>query len=160
MTKIFDGNKFAANREEEVRKRITSLGITPRMVSLYFHEDSGSVRYTNLKQEAAERLGINFHAEKRSMAEDLDELKGVVKKYSQNTSLQGVMIQKPSRDVFAEITMSPRIHSKKWWHELISSLGSSFDEAMTFNGWWRRLTLEIDPKKDGDCLTPVNLDRV
>lgn len=137
--KVFDGNEFAGNREKILKKKISELGFTPKMVSVFFAEDMGSVLYTNLKQQAADRLGVNFHPEEVTLETPLKSIKQIINHYSKSGEFQAVMVQKPSRD---------------------SVIGLSEVNKLGFKNWWERITAEINIEKDMDCLHPVNLERI
>jgi methylenetetrahydrofolate dehydrogenase (NADP+)/methenyltetrahydrofolate cyclohydrolase len=160
--KVFEGKKFASKREEVIKKRISKSGFCPKMVSVFFAEDAGSVLYTNLKQAAAKRVGIDFHAEKVSIRDEIGTLLRLLKKHSEDSSVHGLMIQKPAKQVFFEVV------DQKWAGPgVFSTLAKNLKHLISREGmgkgtdeWWRRLVTEIPIKKDVDCLTPVNLDLV
>lgn len=139
MAVIFDGREFAANRERLLVQRMRASGIAPKMVSVFFREDPASILFTNLKQKVAKRVGIGFHAEELSLSTPLNLVTGVIGRYSENRMVDGVMVQKPVREVTAK---------------------SLPVEKLGFDDWWQRITSEINPAKDVDCLTRVNLERV
>lgn len=136
---VFDGKKFVNEREKVLQRRIIKLGFSPKLVNIFFAEDPGSVLYTNLKQQAAERVGIAFHAEEISLKDDYEFILRTISQYSHKKGIHGVMIQKPSKRIVIETV----------------GVGNRGFEA-----WWSRMVVEIDPKRDVDCLTAVNLDQV
>lgn len=136
---VFDGRVFVKEKEEILKKKILKLGIKPKVVSVFFAEDPGSILYTNIKQKAAERVGIVFHPEEISLKTPLESILNIVRHYSNDESVDGVMIQKPKLESVSEV-------------DEVGELG--------FVEWWRRLVDEIKLGKDVDCLNPVNLERV
>jgi methylenetetrahydrofolate dehydrogenase (NADP+)/methenyltetrahydrofolate cyclohydrolase len=161
-TVVFDGKKFAQQREEELRAKISQFDKPPVLVSIYFREDPASVVYTNLKQKAAGRVGIDFRAENVSVRDDIDVLLKNIRNFSQNRRVHGLMIQKPSQAVFE------KLKSQEWANAgvlltLVKNLAYFFSRDGAGKGsdeWWKRLVMEINPNKDVDCLHTVNLERV
>ena len=63
MTTIFAGKDFARELEQKTHikvKRLVEKGVRPKLVSILVGDDPGSVLYTNLKKQAAQRVGIDF----------------------------------------------------------------------------------------------------
>lgn len=63
MTKIIDGKKIAAKIEEELTEKVKKLkeqNTTPKLCVVYVGSDAPSKTYIKRKQEAAERIGIDF----------------------------------------------------------------------------------------------------
>ncbi|OGY16249.1 MAG: hypothetical protein A2785_01505 [Candidatus Chisholmbacteria bacterium RIFCSPHIGHO2_01_FULL_49_18] len=161
-TVVFDGKKFAQQREEELRAKISQFDKPPVLVSIYFREDPASVVYTNLKQKAAGRVGIDFRAENVSVRDDIDVLLKNIRNFSQNRHVHGLMIQKPSQAVFEQLT-SQEWASAGTLRTLAKNLTYFFSREGAEKGsaeWWKRLVMEIAPHKDVDCLHPVNLGRI
>lgn len=138
-TTVFDGEKFALQRESQVKKAAGELGISAKMVSIFFAQDPMSIVYTNLKQAAAERVGIKFHAEEVGLKDEFESLLRVIRRFSRDPDYNGVMVQKPSKRIVIENI----------------DVGEG-----GFSEWWRRLVAQINPANDVDCLTQVSLDRV
>ncbi len=157
---LFNGNLFAKEIEKKLKERILSLPSQPQIVSIYFKEDKHSLVYTRLKQATADRIGIQFTAIDRSFLEPFHELQRFIREESHDQRIQGFVIQKPSRQVFADALSKPAIRSGNWLKDLSELVGTLSDENAAYDPWWRKLTFEIDPARDVDCLTNVNLDRV
>lgn len=136
---VFNGESFAAVKEKSLKERVKTLGFIPKLVSVFFKEDSTGILYTRLKQELAERVGIHFHPEELSYEVPAETAKKVVAHYSNDEHVQGVMIQKPK----------------------LSAVASAPDVGhLGYAEWWELLTQEINPAKDVDCLTRTNLASV
>ena len=133
---IFDGKAFAKQKEQELTQVITNSLVIPKIISFIFVEDEGSRLYTRLKKQAAERVGIVFVAKEFSILDDHEKVISVIKEVSQDKAVTGVMVQKPTRKVFANYSKTD------------------------FNEWWQRLVSAIDVEKDIDCLHPINLQQV
>ena len=159
---VFDGKKFAQKKEEELRAKISQFEKPPVLVSLYFREDPASVMYTNLKQKAAGRVGIDFRTENVSVRDDIDSLLNKIRNFSHSKQVDGLMIQKPSQAVFEQLT-AQEWASAGTLRTLAKNLAYFFSRDGAGKGsdeWWKRLVMEIAPHKDVDCLHPVNLGLV
>lgn len=137
---IFDGVSFSRMRERFLRERVKRVDHTPRIASLYFVEDPGSVLYTRLKKQAAVRVGIEFSEHPASMSESAEVLRHKIRIMSEDDDVCGVLVQKPTKHGFATV------------------IGRDCD--VKYENWWKRLTAEISPEKDVDCLTRHNLDLI
>ena len=107
---------------------------------MLFAEDEAGRLYARLKGKAAIRVGIEVDAQLASLADNIQGLAGQVEELSRRADLDAVMVQKPAKSVW------------------LSSRGQRLGEP--FNIWWQMLTMAIDQKKDVDCLTQVNLQKV
>lgn len=136
---IFDGRSFAQSKEENLRTQIVASKHSYRMGNLVFVEDEAGMKYTQLKKQAAVRVGIEFSVEEMSMHSPIDTLKTKIYEFSQRADFHGTMIQKPA---------------KADWNKLFQKQGGRFD------GWWQMLTNSLNPDKDVDCLMTENLQRV
>lgn len=137
---VFDGREFAQRREAILAEKIRKLRFVPRLGSLAFVEDAGSMLYVRKKKQAAVRVGIEFSVEEMSMGENVFSLQEKVRVYSQREDLHGVMVQKPAKAV---------------WSEKRGRAGGG-----RFENWWQQVILHLNSEKDVDCLTAVNLNKV
>lgn len=139
---IFDGKSFAQEKEVHLKAKVQELSrakIHLKIAVLVFLEDEGSLLYTDLKRECAQRVGIMYQPTYLSLREPTSRLCELLRFFSHSLDITGVMVQKPTKKRWVEVT------------------GGSPDE---FQSWWETLTLAIDPQKDVDCLTPTNLQQV
>jgi len=83
---IFDGRAFAKEIEAALRLRLRSGVRVPKIVSVVVGDDPASVLYTKLKQQAAERVGIEFE-----IRHDLENLEMIGKR----EDVDGMMVQLP-----------------------------------------------------------------
>lgn len=86
MTMIFDGKAFAREIEATLRLRLRSGVGVPKIISVVVGDDPASVLYTKLKQQAAERVGIEFE-----IRHDFENLEMIGKR----EDVDGVMVQLP-----------------------------------------------------------------
>lgn len=94
---LFNGREFAQKKEEELKERTLRLkekGITPRFTAILVGEDPASVLYVNLKQKAAERIGIEFKILRLS-EQDKEKVIQLIESLNGDPDLQGVMVQLP-----------------------------------------------------------------
>ncbi len=139
---LFDGYQSASQRETVLAKRVSELkdqGNFLRIAAILFTEDAGSQLYTRLKQEAATRVGIEYQAYPFSMKMDPELLFPQLEKLSEDFSITGIIIQKPLRSKWMEVT------------------GKTPEE---FQAWWSTLVSHIDLDKDVDGLHPDTLEAV
>lgn len=131
--KIFDGREYAKRKTQNVKLRVEILlkkGVKPTLATVYLPTDAGSALYTKIKGEAARGVGMNFVAREIQDPKDVDAIVSQVADLSSDSSVHGIIVQKPSgkndypRDV------------------------------------WLRIVLALSPRKDVDGLTPENLGMV
>lgn len=134
---IFDGAKFAQKREQNLSTKIQKSRLKLRLCSIVFTDDPASLLYTNLKKQAAVRVGVEFTEELVQISPNPSSLITQIRDFSQREDLTGIMIQKPS---------------KKIWRQVV---GQKSDQ--NYNVWWRQLTQNLPVEKDVDCLHPNNL---
>ncbi len=139
---LFDGYQVAQLRETTLAKRVSDLkdqGKFLRIGAILFLEDAGSQLYTRLKQEAASRVGIEYQAYPFSMKNDPELIFPQIEKLNTDELISGIIIQKPLRSKWMEIT------------------GKSAEEFQT---WWVKLVSHIEIFKDVDGLHPDTLQAV
>ena len=144
---IFDGDQLAAEYETQIKKEVNNLrdhGIKPKIAAILFTEDIGSQLYTQLKSEAAKRVGIDYEVDTFSLTEGTDRVEQKIIDLNQDPSITGIIIQKPWRNTWAKVK------------------GISQDKGIkavrqAFNNWWKFLTSKIELVKDVDGLHPDTL---
>lgn len=133
-----NGLQLAEAREPGLAIRVQQLkaqGFFPTIAAVLFTEDAGSVLYTRLKREAAERLGIVYQLHSFSVATPMVEVLAKIQQLNADPMITGIIIQKPYR---ATTTKSKEDY-QLWWNSLITA---------------------IDQRKDVDGLTPTTLNAV
>jgi methylenetetrahydrofolate dehydrogenase (NADP+)/methenyltetrahydrofolate cyclohydrolase len=97
-TIIFDGRKFAAEKEVTLSNRVLGLKtreVYPKLASILVGKDPASQLYINLKKKAAERIGAEvdiYLINENSKPEDLILL---IKTLNVDKNVHGIMIQMP-----------------------------------------------------------------
>jgi methylenetetrahydrofolate dehydrogenase (NADP+)/methenyltetrahydrofolate cyclohydrolase len=84
-------------------------------------------------------VGISYEPQEMSLTLDPGLIIQSIRELSFDLGITGIMVQKPAKSVWTEVTRS---------------------DPAQFERWWAELTNAIDPAKDVDCLTESNLRRV
>jgi len=98
MSKIIDGKAIAAKIEKETAKQVAALknqGITPKLAVVLVGDNRASRTYIRRKQEAAQRVGIDFALHKFPKNISQTDLATAIKKIQQESKLSGLIIQLP-----------------------------------------------------------------
>lgn len=117
----FDGKAFAKELEEKLRDRVGKLGRKLRAVSIVVGDDPASIKYSELKRAAAERVGIDFLVEKIEGNRSQEIEKRIVELGSRR-DVDGVMVQLPVPNlqgqelatVLAEIPLDKDMDGLRW----------------------------------------------
>lgn len=110
MAHIFDGRKFAEEKEEALKRSVLTLqkkGITPTLAAILAGENPASKLYVGLKQKAAERIGVKFKLIRLDEVRVKDIVR-LIEEYNQSNEVHGIMMQLPiegidSRETTREI---------------------------------------------------------
>jgi len=139
MSIVFDGRAFAqaklrlVSQKVEEGHRQTKKGLT--IVSIYPFEDKASVLYTRLKKEDAAQVGIHYRTFPLSMKQTRHTWLRTVMDANHDTDTQAILVQKPSRESYAQFG----------------------DPTLDFSTWWQNIAEAISPDKDIDGLAPMTL---
>lgn len=124
---IIDGKKIATDRLIELKAKVETLEIKPKLVAVLIGEDQASVMYVNLKKKRAEEIGMT--SEILNLANDCTqaELLSQIAEMNNDSRVTGILVQLPfPRE-------SPMLGKEQETLDL------------------------MEPGKDVDCLTSVNL---
>jgi methylenetetrahydrofolate dehydrogenase (NADP+)/methenyltetrahydrofolate cyclohydrolase len=97
-TVIFDGRKFAAEKEITLTLRVMGLkarGVYPKLASILVGNDPASELYVNLKKKAAERIGAEVDIYFIRENSKLEDLLFLIKTLNEDETVHGIMIQMP-----------------------------------------------------------------
>lgn len=142
---LFDGKSQADKQEVELKAQVMQLAAVGKKITLaavLFAEDAGSVLYTRLKKEAAERVGIEYRISTFSLKVGVEQVMAHIHELNQDPTVTGIIIQKPWR---------------KAWQAATLADGEPKDVRQAFNAWWVLLTSQIELSKDVDGLHPKTL---
>ncbi len=139
---IFDGYQTAEARAIELEQQtqaLTKQGIKVKIAAIVFEEDQGSLLYTDLKAQLAQRLNIDYDRYYFSLADQpLKSVQALIKKLNQDPGVTGIIIQKP-------------------WKKTWKSHREAADNQLAFNDWWQQLTSALRLDKDVDGLHPKTM---
>ncbi|MFH1959050.1 MAG: bifunctional 5,10-methylenetetrahydrofolate dehydrogenase/5,10-methenyltetrahydrofolate cyclohydrolase [Patescibacteria group bacterium] len=147
---IFNGDKLSAQLEQNLKQEVQVLhnqGIQLKIAAILFKEDRGSQLYTQLKSEAAKRVGIDYEVCTFSMTEGTDGIEQKIIELNKDETVTGIIIQKPWRNTWAEVKGIVQEKGQKAVRQ-------------AFNAWWQLLTSKIDQQKDVDGLHPDTLTAI
>ncbi len=144
---VFNGDQLALEKEQALKKEVSALrdkGVEFKIAAILFTEDVGSQIYTQLKSDAAQRIGIEYEVHTFSMTEGTDGVEQKISQLNQDTSVTGIIIQKPWRNTWVKV-------------KGISQDKGTKAVRKAFNSWWEFLTSLIDQAKDVDGLHPETM---
>jgi methylenetetrahydrofolate dehydrogenase (NADP+)/methenyltetrahydrofolate cyclohydrolase len=98
MATIFDGRRFAAEKEITLQNRVLGLKareIYPKLASIIVGNDLASELYVNLKKKAAERIGAELDVYRIPENVESDDLILLIDTLNTDKTVQGIMIQLP-----------------------------------------------------------------
>lgn len=95
MNKIIDGKRLALEHEQKVRENLQKLRVRPKVVSFLIGDDPNSVMYTNMKQQKASEVGIEFNPLRYPKDVSFEEIIKKIEKLNQDLEITGIMIQLP-----------------------------------------------------------------
>lgn len=134
---VFSGEQFAASIEDQLQLAVEALRgreIRPKLAVLSFIDDPASRLYTRLKAESAWQAGIEHQVIEARLDQSPAELAELVDRLI--NAAPAVMIQKPRKRIWAEVTSG---------------------EETEFANWWQGLVAKIPPNQDADGLAPATL---
>ncbi len=103
---IFDGRKFAHQRELQLQKQLRQLPKKPRILSFLVGQDPPSLLYTRLKRQAAQRVGFDFQV-LHFTANPLPTYQTLIEKIKiLAPQFDGLMVQLPLPDPLKPYTKS------------------------------------------------------
>ncbi|MGD9129022.1 MAG: bifunctional 5,10-methylenetetrahydrofolate dehydrogenase/5,10-methenyltetrahydrofolate cyclohydrolase [Candidatus Woesebacteria bacterium] len=156
QTIIFDGYAFAAKKEAVLKKQVLALKerqVFPKIAAILFTEDPASQLYTELKSQAAQRVGIDYQVFVFSILDDFELVLTKIKELNQDQSVTGIIIQKPSKRVWERVVTEGVEKESDGQNQLTK-------RKTNFRHWWQSLVSAIDEKKDVDGLHPNTLKAI
>lgn len=139
---LFDGVGQAELLEDQLRSQVKQRRSQDKLkiAAIFFQEDEASWLYTELKSQAAHRVGIEYNSYSFSLKDNDERVKNKIEKLNQDSATTGIIIQKPTRRVWAKF--------------------SDEKGKQAFQAWWRSLTSALVLSKDVDGLHPTTLKAV
>jgi len=105
MATVFDGRKFAQEKETALALRVLGLktrGVYPKLASILVGNDPASQLYVNLKKKAAERIGAEVDIYLIKENSKLEDLILLIKTLNDDDTVYGIMIQMPIPGMLGE----------------------------------------------------------
>ena len=111
--KLIDGKKIAESIRKEIRKKISKLSHKPGLAVVQVGDNAISTVYVNLKQKAAQEVGMHF--EKITLDEDVQmhELLNTIDGLNERTDINGFLVQLPLPEHLNEDTVIDSIRAEK-----------------------------------------------
>jgi methylenetetrahydrofolate dehydrogenase (NADP+)/methenyltetrahydrofolate cyclohydrolase len=97
-TIIFDGRRFAVEKEISLQNRVLGLkarGVYPKLASILIGDNPASRLYVNLKKKAAERIGAELDIYLLKENVKFEEVILLIGTLNTDDNVQGIMIQMP-----------------------------------------------------------------
>lgn len=97
-TVIFDGRSFAKQREQQLQRKVRSIGqrgIKPKLVAVLVGDDPASRLYVNLKRRFGEKIGVRVDVHEFESKISVNQLIKLIKKLNTDQNVHGVMVQLP-----------------------------------------------------------------
>ena len=92
---IFDGRKFANAKLAKLKSKISLLKVIPGLEIILVGNDPASLLYTNLKKKTGEGIGLKININKFPQTVSQDEIIRILKAFSKDDSVHGIMVQLP-----------------------------------------------------------------
>lgn len=95
---IFDGRKYAAEKEEDLKKKVLDLkssGIYPHLASIIVGDSPASEMYVSMKKKRAEAIGIQVSVYKVPVNAKLEDMVSLINFLNSDPDFTGIMIQMP-----------------------------------------------------------------
>ncbi|TWT78986.1 Tetrahydrofolate dehydrogenase/cyclohydrolase [Planctomycetes bacterium CA13] len=133
--KLLDGKRIAAEIREEVAQDVKATAVStgqpfrPCLVAVLVGEDPASKVYVRNKQRACEKAGIEGRTHRLPAESTQKDLMDLVAQLNEDPSVNGILVQLPL----------PKN----------GNAGAGFNERAVLDA--------IDPLKDVDCFSPVNV---
>lgn len=92
---IFDGKNIRDEILQELKTQVELLPATPVLAVIWVGDDFASARYIEVKQRAAEKVGIHFDLIKYSDNVEKAEIEARIRELNDDQKVVGIMIQVP-----------------------------------------------------------------
>lgn len=117
MTTLIDGKKVAADIREELKKKcdwLKSLSLdVPGLVTILVGNNPASEAYVNSKAKACNEIGMKSKTEKLPESATEEELLALIKKYNDDGSYHGILVQLPLPNHINEEKIIEAINPRK-----------------------------------------------
>ncbi len=107
---LIDCKSISKEIEGDIKKRVESLGFSPKLVSITSKPDPSTVAYLNSQMKKAKRLGIDFEVMEGST---MEELLKVISKLASDKGVHGIFLTHPLPEGIDEFELTLRIPPEK-----------------------------------------------
>ena len=90
-----DGKALAKKIRAELKEEIASNDLHPKLAVLLVGDDAASQMYVNMKQKAGAEIGLEVAITHVPASTSDDELKVLVQKWNEDSSVHGILVQVP-----------------------------------------------------------------
>lgn len=109
----FDGRKIRDEILEDLKVKVSGLQRKPVLAVIWIGEDFASARYIEVKQRAADKIGIHFDLIKYSNQVEKDEVLKKIDELNHDEAVVGLMIQIPVPNKFQLSELISKISPEK-----------------------------------------------
>ena len=113
MAMIFNGLKFAQEKEKKLKAAIEKRKLRLKLVVVLVGDDKASLVFIKKKKEAAERVGIEFELKEFPSDASEEGIISFIKKKNAEKEVAGIMVQLPLPSKFDESKVLRSIHPFK-----------------------------------------------
>lgn len=130
---LLDGKKISEKLAEDLKEKISSFDVTPRLDIFMIGDNPSSEKYVSMKEKKAEEIGIKTVLHRYTENSSEDEIIGEIKTLNHDDSVNGIMIQLPIPAAFNVSRILNSISIEKDVDGLTAeSLGRLFRNEDTF----------------------------
>jgi methylenetetrahydrofolate dehydrogenase (NADP+) / methenyltetrahydrofolate cyclohydrolase len=113
MATILDGKKIAERRLEILKDEIEGSGLHPRLATVIVGRDPASQMYVRMKHRACEKVGIGSVGRELAGDSTTEQVLHAVTQLSNDTDIDGVLIQLPLPNQVETERVIAAVHPKK-----------------------------------------------
>ena len=110
---IIDGRALAEKINLETRRQIVEEKLAPELAMILIGDNQASQLYINLKKQACEAVGIESHRYLFDDSATENEILDTIDFLNQDNTINGILIQLPLPEKFAEAKLIERLDPKK-----------------------------------------------
>lgn len=110
---VLDGRKISKEVAKQVEKSIKKYKLKPCLAVILIGNDSGSLIYVRLKQNAAKKIGIDF--KKFALRQNISQKKvlELINKLNQDKKIHGIIVQVPTPKQLHTPTLLKAVSTEK-----------------------------------------------
>lgn len=90
-----NGKHLAEELRNELKTKLKTMGISPRLAVLLVGDDPASALYVKLKKKAAEEVGIKVDIEHAAADTSEAKLVALIQRWNEDSTIHGILVQLP-----------------------------------------------------------------